>query len=149
MPLYLIVGLGIGFLIPLHVSMNSRAGALGGSPAIANVAFWIVGLATSLAIAAGELSRGGLSRFGAVPAPLWLAGGIGAGISLAISVLIPKLGVANASFLMILGQMVASALMSDRGFLGPRDPISPQKLAGLAVMAAGLALFVFARPKAA
>jgi len=141
------VSLVLGFMIPVHVSMNSRAGILAGSPPAANVVFWILGLCTALAFGARDLARGGLSGLRAVPLPLWSAGALGALISLSISMIIPKIGVGNATFLMLLGQMIASTALSAAGVLGsPREAVGPQKIIGLAVMAAGAALYVFARP---
>ncbi len=144
------LSLAIGLLIPVHLSMNSRAGALAGSAPLANTVFWIVGLSVSLAVSLRGILRDGLGTLPAVPWPLWLAGGIGTLISLGISVIIPRIGVANVTFLTIMGQMIASAILSMMGVLGsPKEALSPQKLLGIAVMAAGVALFMFAKAPAA
>jgi bacterial/archaeal transporter family-2 protein len=144
MLVYVAFCLALGVAIPVHVSINSRAGVLAGSAPLANAVFWGVGCATSLAMSAGQLAKGGFAGAAAVPVPLWLAGAIGAAISLSISMIIPKIGVGNATFLMLVGQMVASAALSHLGLIGsPRDPMTARKALGLAVMCAGLALFVF------
>ena len=142
MLLYSVVCLAIGMLIPFQVSMNSRAGILAGSVPAANSVFWLVGLVTSAVVSAGSLLRPGGISLSAVPPQLWSAGALASALTIAMSLIIPKVGVGKMTFLMMVGQIVTSAIMSDQGLFGtPRDGLTSRKLIGIVAMFIGLALY--------
>lgn len=151
MQFFLFLSLIIGIVIPIHTAMNSRAGVITGNAPLANIFFWVSGLIAALLISAfsGGINKVFFPGLKTVPFPLWFAGSLGAFIALGASLVYPKIGVANATFIMIIGQMLSSLIISDKGLLGlPRDPVTVQKISGLVLMTAGLALFVFSRKEA-
>ena len=135
-----------GVLVTLHVSMNARVGTLTGSPATANLIFWIVGAATSALMSflrPGGAELGALTK---VPPALLLAGIIGSSLALFNTWIIPRLGIAAFSLLIIVGQLGASALMTRTGFMGTAvEALSPQRILGLALAAAGAGLYLLGK----
>ena len=132
-----------GVLVSIHVAMNARVGILTGSPATANLIFWIVGAATSAGIA--FLRPGGIdpSTLGKVPPTLLLAGIIGSSLALFNTWMIPRIGIAAFSLLIILGQLGTSAVMTRTGFLGTAvQTLPPSRILGLLLVAGGTALFM-------
>ena len=150
MIVYLISTVAMGVLITLHMSLNARAGISAGDPRVSNVIFWLVGTLAALGtLIAGGAGNGFFRKVSIVPPWLWLAGAIGAGISVFTSLAIPKIGIANLTLIMLVGQLVASAAFSHFGFLGsPRDPVSVWKILAIILVASGTALFFYG-PKTA
>jgi transporter family-2 protein len=135
-----------GFLVTIHISMNARVGTLAGSAVLSNAVFWLVGCATSLSIAFVRLSADSLAPLARVPPALFLAGVIGGGLALFNTWMIPRIGIAAFSLLIILGQLSASAILSRTGFLGAMvEPMPFSRLAGLALVAVGTGLFLFTK----
>jgi transporter family-2 protein len=105
--------------------------------------FWIVGALTGLAIwlTSGELAAAG--RLTQVPGTLWLAGAMGAALVLGISYAMPRLGIGPTTLGLLFGQLATAMLLSHLGWLSHEAiPINPTKLAGVAIMAAGIFLVV-------
>ncbi len=140
------LSLVFGVLITVHISMNARAGTLAGSAAVVNVAFWIVGAVSSAVLALPQLGAAPLAALGRVPIALLLSGVIGGGVALFNTWMIPRIGIAAFSLLIILGQLSASAVLARTGFLGAMiEPMPVSRIAGLALVAVGTALFLFGR----
>lgn len=60
---------------------------------------------------------------------------------LSVTYIAPHFGVGNAVFFVLLGQLVAAALIDHYGLFGARvSPLSFTRAAGIALMAAGVAL---------
>lgn len=134
----------VGAIITLHMAMNAYAGVLSGNARMANVVFWIAGLATALVAASTRQDPDFVKRAYSVPAWLGLAGVIGASISLFTNLAIPRIGASNLTMLLLAGQLAASAALSHYGVLGsPAEPVSWRRLAGLALVAAGAALSIY------
>jgi transporter family-2 protein len=141
LPLALTVG--VGCLITLHIAMNARIGTITGSGNFANSVFWLVGFAASLVITRGY-EPGFLDRLGSARSWLLLAGAIGAFIAAFNNAMIPRIGIANLTFCLFLGQVVASALLAGSGFLADgRDPITPVRTIGILLVVTGTALFAY------
>jgi transporter family-2 protein len=80
---------------------------------------------------------------GTLPGPIlpWImaAGIMGVGIMFGVSASIPTIGALTAFVLLILGQIVASALIDHFGWFGvTRAPITLQKIGSLLVILAGV-----------
>lgn len=129
-----------GFGIPLLAALNARLGARIGSPNLAAAILFCVALLASLAVI---LVAGGFDRLSLVPSqPVFLfAGGLlVAFYVLAVTWVAPKFGVGNAVFFVLLGQMVSATAIDHWGLFGAIvHPVTPWRLGGLALMAAGLA----------
>lgn len=145
MVFYMIFTVIMGVLITLHMSMNAQAGVFAGDPRISNLVFWLVGCVTAvITLFAGGIGNTFFRKVLIVPPWLWVAGAIGAFISVFTSLAIPKIGIANMTLIMLIGQLVASAAFSHLGILGsPRDPVSAWKLSGIALVVIGTMLFFY------
>jgi transporter family-2 protein len=141
--LSLALTVGVGCLITIHIAMNARIGTITGSGNLANSVFWLVGFATSLAISGGY-QPGFLARIGGARSWLLLAGVIGAFIAAFNNAMIPRIGNANLTFCLFLGQVVASALLATTGILvDGRDPITPLRTIGILLVVVGTSLFIY------
>ena len=134
-----------GLGIPLLAALNARLGANIGSPAAAATVLFVVAF-----LAAGATlmltGPGALRALPGQPAHLFLAGLLVAFYVLSITWIAPTFGVGNAVFLVLLGQLVSAALIDHFGLFGAQAvAVSPLRLAGIAVMAAGVALTQFGR----
>jgi len=132
---------GIG--VPILAAISAQLGARIGAPLAAGV----FALAVALVVAAAVMVSTGQSR--ALPQiatqPLWLltGGAFMAFYLLTITWVAPRFGVGNAVFCVLLGQMVAAALIDHFGLFGARlVQISAMRVAGVAVMTGGLVLIL-------
>jgi transporter family-2 protein len=141
--LSLALTVAVGCLVTVHIAMNARIGTITGNGNLANSMFWLVGFATSLAISGGY-EAGFLHRIGGARTPLLLAGAIGACIAAFNNAMIPRIGIANLTFCLFLGQVVASALLATTGILADgRDPITPFRATGILLVVVGTSLFAY------
>ena len=129
---------GIG--IPTLAALNAALGQKIGSPAAAAFVLFLVALGTA-GIATLVTGAGALKAVPAQPKHLFLAGALIAFYVLSITYIAPNFGVGNAVFFVLLGQLVAAASIDHFGLFGARvTPLSFTRAAGIALMAAGLAL---------
>jgi uncharacterized membrane protein YdcZ (DUF606 family) len=78
------------------------------------------------------------------PAWLLLAEAIGASIAAFNNAMMPRIGIANLTFCLFLGQVIASALLATTGILADgRDPITPVRTTGILLVVAGTFLFAY------
>jgi transporter family-2 protein len=133
-----------GALLTVQVGLNSTLGR-----SVANMRFAVLmsflvgflGLLVFFAFAGGGLpSRHSIA---AVPAWAWFGGFLGA-FYVAVATLVgPRIGAAALLALAVFGQLVASLLIDNFGWLGfPLQPISPTRLAGAALLLGGVGLIV-------
>jgi len=72
------------------------------------------------------------------------SGAIGAFIAAFNNAMIPRIGIANLTFCLFLGQVVASALLATTGILSDgRDPLTPVRTTGILLVVAGTSLFAY------
>lgn len=129
---------GIG--IPTLAALNAALGQKIGSPAAAAFVLFMVALATA-GVATLVTGPGALKAVPTQPKHLFLAGALIAFYVLSITYIAPNFGVGNAVFFVLLGQLVAAASIDHFGLFGARiTPLSFTRAAGIALMAAGLAL---------
>ena len=128
-----------GLAIPAMAAMNADLGQKVGAPTAAATLF----AAALLSTIAFATLNGGL-RFGAFPGVPWRAligGAIVAFYVLSITILGPGIGVGTAIILVLLGQIVSSAVIDHFGLLGAaRTPISGTRLLGIVFIMVGVAL---------
>jgi transporter family-2 protein len=129
---------GIG--IPVFAAFNAGLGKQLGGPVIATAAAFAVGLVIALALVAltGFPKREALNFdvpyvwFGAVFILFY-------GVSVTYAA--PRIGLGNAIFFVLLGQIVAAAAIDHFGWLGAiQSALTPKRALGIAVMAVGLYL---------
>jgi len=119
--------------------MNSVVARYSGSPLTANIAFYVVGLLTSIVILSlfGDFRT--ILKFRNVPPYLFLVGVMSAVLVLGTIVLIPKFGARKVFILLIAGQVIMAMIVSHLGILeSPKDPITSQKLVGAALLVFGV-----------
>jgi bacterial/archaeal transporter family-2 protein len=128
---------GIG--IPIMAALNSGLGIRLGSPVSAAFVLFLVGTLATGAIVWGT---GAPSPFrGVAPLPFWLGGLLVAFYVLAVTVSGPKIGIANAIFLVLLGQLIsATAIDHFALFNVQRFQVTPSRAFGLCLMLGGVLL---------
>lgn len=137
---YALTMFAVGLIIPVLAALNASLGARIGSPAAAAFVLFIIALITAgiVTLATGTAP---LKAVPAQPKYLLLGGVFVATYVLSITYIAPHFGVGNAVFFVLLGQMVAAAVIDHFGLFGATlTPLSVTRAAGIAVMAAGLAL---------
>jgi bacterial/archaeal transporter family-2 protein len=133
--------LAAGVGIPILAALNAQLGGRIGAPMAAGV----VAMSVALVVAVAAVSLTGQARALTlvVGQPLWLllAGVLMAFYLLSITWIAPRFGVGNAVFCVLLGQMLAAAVIDHFGLFGARIvPMNGQRLAGILTMAGGLVL---------
>lgn len=141
--LAVLLGSGAGCLVAMQAPINSRLGKAIGSIPAATFSF-LVGTVALLAIAA--FVRGGWASLGHVGrAPSWaLVGGLLGAVYVSVAlVAVRTLGASGLTAVVILGQLAMSVVIDRFGLLGiSRQPVGLQRIAGLALLVAGVLLVV-------
>jgi transporter family-2 protein len=133
--------LAAGVGIPILAALNAQLGGRIGAPMAAGVVAMTVALLVSLIAVAATGQARSLALVAAQPLWLLLAGVLMAFYLLSITWIAPRFGVGNAVFCVLLGQMVAAALIDHFGLFGARVvTLNGQRLAGILAMAGGLLL---------
>ena len=138
-----IVMLLAGIGVPVLAALNAALGRTIGSPAAAGSVLFIVAFCVALVVA---LFTGpeGYGKLLSAPKYLFLAGFLIAFYLLSITWIAPKIGIGNAVFLVLIGQLISAAAIDHFGLFGANQtPISLTRAAGIAIMAVG----VFVTPK--
>lgn len=141
--IYTGVTLAAGIGIPVMAALNSLLGTKLGSPVPAAVILFalafVISLLTLVSFNSNEVSW----RFTA-PGLAWfyyLGGAFVAFYVLSITWTAPKLGIANAIFLILLGQIIATIVIEHFAWFGSKHiPIGIERLLGVAFMVAGIVL---------
>lgn len=133
----------VGGLIALQAPINSQLGRRVGTFQAAFVSF-AIGTVVLLGVAA--LAGGGLGRIGGARHLAWyyLTGGLlGAAYVASVLVTVRSLGAGGVTAATIAGQLTAAVLIDRFGLLHlPRHPVTPGRLAGIALLAVGVWLVV-------
>lgn len=129
---------GIG--IPIFAALNSALGQQLGGPLAATAATFGVGLVIALVL----LALTGLPdrAFFTFERPwLWIGAVFMLFYATSVAFAAPRIGLGNAIFFVLLGQIVAAAAIDHFGGLGAiQTALTPKRLLGIAVMAFGLYL---------
>jgi bacterial/archaeal transporter family-2 protein len=140
MPIWLsVLMLCAGVGIPIMAALNSGLSARLGSPVSAAFVLFIVGaIATGLVL----LVTGAPNPFRPVAeVPFWLGGLLVAFYVLSVTIAAPKIGMANAIFLVLLGQLVSATAIDHFALFGvARYPLNLTRTLGLVLMLGGVLL---------
>ena len=121
-------------------SMNAALGQKIGSPAAAALCLFLIAF-TVTAFVTLATSPAALKLLPVQPKHLFLGGVLVAFYVLSITYIAPHLGVGNAVFFVLLGQLVAAGAIDHFGLFGSQvTPLTFSRAAGIALMAAGVAL---------
>ena len=137
---YLIIMFAAGLGIPVLAALNGALGRHLGSPALAAMILFVVafGVASIVTAVTGPHS---IHHVLTAPRHLFLAGTLVAFYVLTITWIAPIIGVGNAVFMVLLGQIVAAAAIDHFGLMGAvQTSVTATRLAGIAVMTFGLYL---------
>ena len=127
---------GIG--IPIMASLNSGLGARLESPVAAAFVLFLLALAvTAVLLHMNPLTFS--NQVMEIPAPYYLGGLFVVFYVLSITWIAPKVGLGNAIFLVLFGQIVSAAIIDHHGlFYVPKTPITTVRIVGIGLMALGL-----------
>ena len=129
-----------GMCIPVMAAMSGGIGVRVGNPSFATATVFALAFVIC-AIAATATGLPKLAQVAAIPPYLYLGGLCVAFYGLSITFVGPRFGLANAIFCVLVGQIVAAALIDHFALFGnSQTPIDGKRLLGMAVMVAGLFL---------
>ncbi len=140
--LLVLAALSLGAILPLQAAINSRLSKTIGSPVYAAFVSFAVGtIALLLYLIATKQFNVQALQPRQTPWWVWTGGLLGTFFVAGIVILLPKLGVVLAFSLVIAGQMVASILFDQFGWLGVAvREISLGKIAGVVLLIAGVVM---------
>jgi transporter family-2 protein len=139
---YLSFAFAAGAMLPIQFGVNAQLAHWLGSPMRATLVSFAVGTA-ALLVATVAFARGwpGSERVCGAPWWVWVGGLLGAFYVLGSIVTAPRLGAATLVAAILAGQAVASLLVDHFGWVGfEENPITPGRVAGIGLVAAGVAL---------
>ena len=132
----------VGLILPVQAGVNAQLRLTVGHPLMAAFISFAVGtlaLGVILVMARVPLPSGRTVAMG--PAWHWIGGMLGAAYIVAAVVLAPRLGAATLIASVVMGQMLASLVLDHFGWVGfAQQPVTPARLAGAILVAAGVAL---------
>lgn len=132
---------GVG--IPILAALNSGLGRFTGSPAASATVLFIVAGLIAGAVALATTPQG-FARMIDAPRHLFLGGALIAFYLLSITWIAPIIGLGNAIFMVLIGQLFAASLIDQFGLFGAAaTPITLTRALGIALM--GLGVFVTVR----
>jgi transporter family-2 protein len=134
-----LIMLATGVGIPIMAALNSGLGARIGSPWVAAFILFVAGAVISGVVLAviGLPPRLTLSA----PPRFFLGGFLVAFYVLSVTAIAPRIGVGNAIFFVLLGQIVAAATIDQFGLFGaPEAPITARRWVGISCMVVGVFL---------
>ena len=142
---YYLFAIAAGAMLPIQFGINAQLANWVGSPLRATLVSFAVGTAVLL-VATLLFARGltGGRELGGAPWWVWLGGFLGAFYVLGSVVTAPKLGAAALFAFILAGQALASLAVDHFGWVGfEESPVTPGRLLGLALVAAGVAAVRF------
>ena len=130
---------GIG--IPLMATLNAGLGRQLASPAAATFVLYFVGLGLSLGL---MLAAGGLpaaEKFRGIGPHFYMGAVFVVFYVVSITWAGPRIGIGNAVFFVLLGQLIAAAAIDHYGLWGAvQSAVTPRRVAGIVIMALGVYL---------
>jgi transporter family-2 protein len=142
---YYLFAIAAGAMLPIQFGINAQLAGWLGSPLRATLVSFAVG--TAVLVAATALFARGITEgksLGDTPWWVWVGGALGAFYVLGSVVTAPKLGAAALFAFILAGQAVASLAVDHFGWVGfDENPVTPGRLLGIALVAAGVAAVRF------
>lgn len=130
---------GIG--IPIMATWNAGFGQQLGSPSVATFVLFVVGTILAGCIVAMSGGLPDMARFAGAKPYAWVGAAFIIFYVLSITWAGPKIGIGNAVFFVLLGQLIAAAAIDHYGLWGAvQSAITPKRVLGIAVMALGVYL---------
>ena len=127
--------------IPLIGVLNSGMARSIGNPFAATTVMFAIAMAVALGITLPLYGHPTADELGSSPLSSWTAGLLIGFYALSATVIIPRFGAASFVAYILIAQLVTSAVVDQFGLFDmERRPLDLPKLAGLAVIAAGIAI---------
>jgi len=127
--------------IPLIGVLNSGIARSVGNPFAATAAMFLVAAVVALAITLPLYGFPSLDQLAAAPTLSYGAGLIIGFYALSATIIIPRFGAASFIAFILIAQLVTAALVDQFGLFGmAQRPVDMTRLAGLIVIAAGIAI---------
>jgi transporter family-2 protein len=142
---YLLFALAAGAMLPIQFGINAQLASWVGSSVRAALISFVVG-ALSLFVVALAVARDwpAAERISGAPWWVWIGGALGAFYVLGSIVAAPRLGAVTLFAMILAGQALASLAVDHFGWVGFEEhPVNALRLAGVALLAAGVALVRF------
>ena len=140
-PTFAIIMLLTGIGIPILAALNGGLGGRLGSPMAASMILFGLAflIATTGALVTGSV---GQIRFtNDIPFHFYFGGLFVAFYVISVTFIAPKFGVGNAIFFVLVGQLIRAAVIDHFALFGSiRFPVDAKRLAGIALMVAGVYL---------
>jgi transporter family-2 protein len=141
--LALLLAVGAGTLVGMQAPVNSRLGRAVGSVQAASLSFLVGTVALVLVVA---VAHGGVGNYVHLTrAPWWaFVGGLLGAVYVTVAILtVRTLGASGLTAAVIAGQLAISVAIDRFGLFGvARQSIEPQRILGLVLLVAGVALVV-------
>jgi bacterial/archaeal transporter family-2 protein len=135
--LMLVAGIGI----PVMATLNAGLGQRLASPVAASAVLFAVAFTLAMAVLVSAGRPPALASFTGVPWIYYAGGFFTVFYILAITYAGPKIGIGNAVFFVLLGQMIAATIIDHVGLWGAIvSPVTAKRVLGLIVMAIGVYL---------
>lgn len=136
----LLIALVAGMMAPIQAGLNGKMGRAIESPVYAALISFAVGTLVLFGYAlAARIDFTSIRQATDTHWSVWSAGFLGAFYVTAAIILTPRLGAALTFGLVVAGQLVMAIIMDHFGLLGVSvQPISWQRLAGIALITAGV-----------
>jgi transporter family-2 protein len=133
----------VGVGLTVQVGINAMVGERLGSPLLASIVNFVVGLGALIAVTIASGVRVQAGTVTSLPPWLWIAGLLGAIYVTSTTILGPRLGATALLSLTLTGQLAAAAIVDHYGVIGfPQHSFSWAKALGIALLAAGTFLII-------
>ena len=145
---FVIIALCAGFALATQAAINSQLShAMVGQPVVAALISFSTGTIVLLLICWWKADL--FEAWQQLPKQPWwkLTGGpLGALVVFTTIFLAPQIGITNMLFFIIVGQLIAAAVIDHFGLIGmPQRPIQIWQVIGFAIIAVGLTIFFFGK----
>ena len=135
---HILIMLAAGIGVPVLAALNVSLGRFVGSPAVAATVLFVVALSVS-AVVALMTNPQAVTKLATAPKHLFFAGALVAFYVLSITWIAPTMGVGNAVFFVLLGQLISAAAIDHFGLFNAQvAPLTLTRTAGIALMAMGV-----------
>jgi bacterial/archaeal transporter family-2 protein len=140
--LFIVLAIMAGAMIPFQSAMNTQLGKALQSPYYAALTVFIIAaIGISFYIFVSRFSLPTTTQFTAAPKWSYLGGVLGGTYILLIVILAPKLGIANVTVMVLLGQVLAAIIIDQFGLLGATiHLLNWQRIIGVILLISGVYL---------
>jgi transporter family-2 protein len=139
---YLLFAAIAGAMIPFQAGINAQLARWVGSPVASALVSFLVGtVALAIVVLIQRKPLPSFAKLGGAPWWVWIGGLLGAFYVAGSIFAAPKLGAVMLIAAVVAGQSFASLLIDQFGWVGFKEHhISPGRIAGMALVASGVAL---------